>query len=81
MIEDINGFLRLVKVTGRTFEQLQERMITQVRVPASIVQFGESPGGAPWVVLKISAVEKQSAPKKAKELPIPSPNSEGIETI
>lgn len=71
MIEDINGFGRLVKISGRTFEQMQERMITQVRVPASIVEFGETAGGAPWVILKISAVEKQSAPKQAKELPIP----------
>ncbi len=68
-IEDINGFSNLIFIDGRSFDNLKERMITQVRVPANIVHIGLKPNGFPYCILKTSAQEKgNKAPKKANTL-------------
>jgi len=80
MIDDLNGFSRLIRITGRSWEDMHRRMIQDVRVPATVVQFGESTSGMNWVVLKLSALEKPSSKANPrKELPIPP--SEKTETV
>lgn len=72
MTDDLNGFSRFVRITGRSFEQCQQRMITDVRVPATLFQYGESASGMSWAILKLSALEKPgSKVNKPKELSIP----------
>jgi hypothetical protein len=64
-IEDINGFSNLVFIDGRSFDNLKERMITQVRVPARVLQIGLKPNGFPYAVLQVTAKEKPAKDKKA----------------
>lgn len=63
-IEDINGFSNLVMIDGRSFDNLKERMITQVRVPARIVEIGLKPNGFPFAILMVTAKEKPAREKK-----------------
>jgi hypothetical protein len=64
-IEDINGFSNLVFIDGRSFDNLKERMITQVRVPARVLQIGLKPNGFPYAILQVTAKEKPVREKKA----------------
>jgi hypothetical protein len=64
-IEDINGFGNLVMIDGRSFDNLKERMITQVRVPARVMQIGLKPNGFPYAILMVTAKEKPAKEKKA----------------
>ena len=64
-IEDINGFSNLVMIDGRSFDNLKERMIMQVRVPAKIMEIGLKPNGFPYAILLVSAKEKLVKEKKA----------------
>lgn len=50
---DLNGFSNLVFIDGRSFENLKERMIAQVKEPAKILQIGLKPNGFPYAVLEI----------------------------
>lgn len=73
-IEDINGFSNLVMIDGRSFDNLKERMITQVRVPARIVEIGLKPNGFPFAILQVTAKEKPAKEKK----PAPSAGDSSI---
>lgn len=73
-IEDINGFSNLIMIDGRSFDNLKERMITQVRVPARIVEIGLKPNGFPFAILQVTAKEKPAKEKK----PAPSANDSSI---
>lgn len=73
-IEDINGFSNLVMIDGRSFDNLKERMITQVRVPARIVEIGLKPNGFPFAILQVTAKEKPVREKK----PTPSTGDSSI---
>jgi hypothetical protein len=64
-IEDINGFSNLIMIDGRSFDNLKERMITQVRVPARIVEIGLKPNGFPFAILQVTAKEKTAKEKKS----------------
>lgn len=68
-IEDINGFSNLVFIDGRSFDNLKERMITQVRVPARVVDIGLKPNGFPYAILQVTVKEK---PHKEKKVPTPT---------
>jgi len=68
-IEDINGFSNLVMIDGRSFDNLKERMITQIRVPAKILEIGLKPNGFPFAILQVSAKERSSKEKKAPPAP------------
>lgn len=61
MIEDINGFSKLVMIDGRSFDNLKQRMIEQVQVPAQIVHIGLKPNGFPFAILKVSIPESPTA--------------------
>lgn len=65
-IEDINGFSNLIMIDGRSFDNLKDRMITQVRVPARILEIGLKPNGFPYAILQVTAKEK---PVKEKKTP------------
>lgn len=65
-IEDINGFSNLVYLEARDFELLKRRMITEIRVPASIVNIGLKAGGFPYVMLRVSRQERKAGPKKSE---------------
>ena len=65
-IEDINGFSNLVYIEARNFDQLRDRMITEVRVPATIVNIGTKTGGFPYVILSVTRKERKSGPKKSE---------------
>jgi len=66
VIEDINGFSNLVYLEAREFETLKKRMITEIRVPANVVQFGLKNGGFPFVILNVSRQERKSGNKKSE---------------
>lgn len=53
--DDINGFANLVFIDGRSFENLKERMIAQVKEPAKILQIGLKPNGFPYAIIEIDA--------------------------
>ena len=65
-IEDINGFSNLVYLEHRSFDGLKQKMITEVRVPATILNIGLKAGGFPYVILKVSRQERKSGPKKSE---------------
>lgn len=65
-IEDINGFSNLVYIEHRNFEGLKNRMITEIRVPATIVDMGLKSGGFPYCILRITRQERASGPKKSE---------------
>jgi hypothetical protein len=69
-MEDINGFSNLVMIDGRSFDNLKQRMVEQVQVPAQILYIGLKPNGFPYAVLKVSVPTKAqpSAPKKSDVL-------------
>lgn len=73
-IEDINGFSNLIMIDGRSFDNLKERMITQVRVPARILEIGLKPNGFPFAILQVSGKEKPTKEKK----PAPSAGDSSI---
>lgn len=50
---DINGFSNLVYIDGKSFENLRERMIDQVKAPAKLLHIGFKPNGFPYAVLEI----------------------------
>jgi hypothetical protein len=60
-MEDINGFSKLIMIDGRSFDNLKQRMIEQVQVPAQILQIGLKPNGFPFAILKVSIPESPSA--------------------
>jgi hypothetical protein len=64
-IEDINGFSNLIFIDGRSFDNLKERMITQVRVPARVLDIGLKPNGFPFAILQVITKEKPAKEKKA----------------
>lgn len=66
-IEDINGFSNLVMIDGRSFDNLKERMITQIRVPARILEIGLKPNGFPFAILQVSVKEAPKDPKADKK--------------
>lgn len=76
-IEDINGFSNLVMIDGRSFDNLKERMITQIRVPARIMEIGLKPNGFPYAILMVTAKE---SPAKAKKAPPLTSDASIIET-
>lgn len=65
-IDDINGFSNLIYLEARNFDMLKSKMITDVRVPATIVDIGLKAGGFPYCILKVSRQERKSGPKKSE---------------
>lgn len=65
-IEDINGFSNLVFMEARDFEMLKRKMITEIRVPATIQNIGLKAGGFPFCILKVSRQERKSGTKKSE---------------
>lgn len=49
-MQDINNFLNLIEVRGRSFDQLRENM-SKIDVPCSIVQIQMMPTGAYFAIL------------------------------
>jgi hypothetical protein len=66
MIEDINGFGNLIMFEGRNFDHLKELMITEVRVPAVLVDIGLKPNGRPYSVVRVSVSSKSKLAKKTE---------------
>lgn len=65
-IEDINGFSNIVFMEARDFEMLKRKMITEIRVPATLLNIGLKQGGFPFCFIKVSRSERKSGPKKSE---------------
>jgi hypothetical protein len=76
VIEDINGFNNLVYMEDRDFAKLRSRMISEVRVPATIKAIGLKHSGMPFVILNVTRQERKSGPKKSEpgqDIPVDPP--------
>jgi hypothetical protein len=80
MIQDLNGFSKYVKITGRSWDKLIIELVNQVQVPATIVQWGESSTGASWAIVRLTAKEPGKAPKITEPVIPTGIKSEPIES-